>query len=202
MKKTSMKRAVLLAVVSLAFAVTGCSSSKLVKQYTEMAQAKAELAEAVDIGNSVELELTEDGKVQKVVFNDSRTIEAKARLLDVQMPETTMQTAIKAGASVANNVINQAGANAAVAGLTYLGKQITDMDRSSTVTTNTTTSGDTFGDNANNSGTMQTGDGRINSNDSTATPTVVNAPDPVVVQPQVVEPKVVQVPASNDSGSQ
>lgn len=198
-----MKKIFMPLIVAVGMLVlVGCESAQVknAQAYATMANAKAALAEKLNMGNSVELELTDDGKVSKVVFNDSRIMEAKAQLLNVQAPETTAQTLIKAGASVVNNAINQAGAAAPVAGLTYLGKQIANMDRSSSVVTTTTTSGDTMGDNANNSGTMQTGDGRINSNDATATPTVVTQPAPVIVQPEVVKADVVQV--SSDSRSQ
>ncbi len=179
----------------------GCTSqADLVEQQLALTNAKIELAKATGgIASTYKRTEYPDGKVVQE-FNDSRVAETQAQALRMESPESLAQTIVKTTGSVLNNGINQVGANAAVGAVTYLGKQIANMDRSSSVVTNTTTSGDTMGDNANNSGTMQTGDGRINSNDATATPTVVTQPAPVIVQPEVVKADVVQVPS--DTGDQ
>lgn len=192
----------LLPVVALLF--VGCASTqeKNAQAYATMAQAQAELVKANPIQPTAKITQFPDGRTE-FTFTDSRVAEAQAQSLKVQMPESAGTALVKEIGGTVRHAISAVGGNAGVIAAGVVAKAAIDRQAPNV----TTTSGDTYGDNANNSGTLQTGDGRINSNDATATPTVVTQPDPVIVQPAVVEPKVVeptvvQVPTPANSDNQ
>ncbi len=193
-----MKTKLLMPLIAVAMLLSvGCTSTqqKNAEAYATMAKAQAELVKANPIQPTAKITQYPDGRTE-FTFTDSRVAEAQAAASKVAMPESTGTALVKEIGGTVRHAISAVGGNAGVIAAGVVAKAAIDKQVSNVSTvstnTNTTTSGDTMGDNANNSGTLQTGDGRINSNDSTATPTVVTQPAPVIVQPQVVEPTVIQ----------